>query len=185
MRLLFLCAFALVLLGTALPAAASDWLLTAVPQTEGKRGQVLDISRPFHVILTNATNHNLVVWKDWCSWGYFNLSFEFKGKDGKIIKVEKDTRVGWTRNGPAEFVVLPGCAYTFTIDLLGSNTKWTNVLDLHGAMTMQAIYKNTNEAFTGAKPNPQNKFPADMQKLFDSAWIGQVKSQAIPVIISR
>ena len=173
MRLHFLCALAAIMVATALPASASAWLLTAVPQKDGKGGQILSVSSPFHVILTNATNHNLVVWQSWCSWGYFNLSFEFKGKDGQIIKVEKDTRVTFTKNGPAEFVVLPGCAYTFAVDLRGSNTEWTNVQALHGAMTMQAIYKNSN------------KVPDAVQKQLKPVWTGQVKSQSIPVMISR
>ena len=180
----FFRAIVLVLLATTLPASASDWLLTAVPQTAVKNGQILDISKPFQVILTNATTHNLTVWSESCSWGYFNLSFEFKGKDGKIVKVEKDKRVGWTRNGPVEFVVLPGCAYTFTVDLLGSK-EWTNVAALQGAMTMKAIYKNTNDAFPEQKPIPANKYPTDMQKRLDSAWVGLVASAQIPVMIIR
>jgi hypothetical protein len=52
-------------------------------------------------------------------------------------------------------------------------------------MTMRAIYKNTNEAFPGEKPNPQIKIPDDWQKLIDSAWVGQVASEPMQVTIAR
>ena len=177
-------AVVLVFALTALPVRVADWLLTAVPQTTGKDGQVLSLSSPFRVILTNATNHNLTVWKEWCSWGYFNLSFEFASKDGKIVKVAKDPNQTWTKNGPAGFVVLPGCTYTVTVRFLGKK-EWTGVEGLHGVMSMKAIYKNTNEAFPGAKPNQQIKYPDVLQKRIDSAWVGQVESEPIQVTIVR
>jgi hypothetical protein len=171
MRLPFFRVIVLVLLATTLPVSASDWLLTAVPQTAGLSGQVLNISKPFQVILTNATNHNLTVWKESCSWGYWNLSFQFKGKDGKIVNVKKDTGVLGPRNFPDELEVLPGSAYTLTVDLLGSK-EWTNVEALHGELTMRVIYiSSIHEDML----NEQVK----------SVWLGQVTSDPIPVTIVR
>ena len=40
-----------------------------------------------------------MVWNEGGSWGYFNLSFEFASKDGKVVKVHK-TPTYFTRNFP-------------------------------------------------------------------------------------
>ncbi len=53
----------------------------------------------FHVILTNNSNEPQRIWKEWCSWGYYGLSFEISDGSGKTWIVKKKPR-GWTRNFP-------------------------------------------------------------------------------------
>ena len=145
MRLSFLCAIILGLALTILPATASNWLIVAVPQTSGKNGQILNVSQSFHVVLSNTSLHDLKLWDEWSSKGYFNLSFEFKGKDGKVVSVAKNPDVFWFKHSPQEIVVHPGCAYSIDVDF--SNAKeWLGVKNLTGKMTMRVIYKNTDKA---------------------------------------
>jgi len=182
----FLCAIFLFLVAAILPVSAADWLVVAVPQEDG---QVLDLSRPFHVILTNRTSHNLTVWKDSCSWGYFNLSFEFTGKDGKTIKVEKNRKVYLTRNGPSGFVVLPGCAYPMTVNLWGRSsggaTEWLGTEALRGSMKMKTLYQNTNAGSPETKQVSGALTVDSKKKPVAPIWIGRVASDPIRVSIQR
>jgi hypothetical protein len=181
-------ALALLFALAVLPVRAADWSFDVVPESSRKGELFISIHHPFYVVLTNVTDHDLTVWKEWCSWGYFNLSFEFTGKDGKVVKVEKDHNLFWTKNGPDGFVVMPGKHFVLSVTLsIKDKTAdmWIGAERLDGAMTLQAIYKNTNEAFPGEKPNPQNKFPSDMQKRIDSAWLGQVESEPMQVTVER
>jgi len=178
----FTCAVVLIFTLTVLPVAAGDWAIDVVPSDSGKENKVIYIHYPFSVVLTNLTDHDLTLWKEWCSWGYFNLSFELTGKDGKVVKVSKAGR-GWTRNGPAPYVVAPG--KPFVLNVTFKSQDWEGTENLNGPMTLKAIYKNSNEAFSGKKPNPQNQIQDDMQKLIHSAWVGQVESEPMQVTMVR
>ena len=35
-----------------------------------------DRKNPFHVLITNNSEEAVIIWKEWCSTGYFNLYFE-------------------------------------------------------------------------------------------------------------
>jgi len=178
----------LIFVLAAVPTRAADWSIDVVPQNSRDGVQYISLYDPFQVVLTNTTDHDLMVWKEWCSWGYFNLSFEFANKDGKVIKIAKDTNEEWTKNGPDGFVVKPGKHFVLSVTLVNrdkASDKWIGTEKLDGGMTIKAIYKNTNDAFPGEKPPPQNKIPHDRQKYIDSAWIGQVESEPMQITIVR
>jgi hypothetical protein len=168
---------------------AADLSVDIVPESSGgKDKQGINIWRTFFVILTNTSDHKLSVWNEECSWGYFNLSFEFTGKDGKVFRTSKNP-IGFTVNFPSGYVVLPGKHFVLAVAFRNWVRKdirdWSNTEKLDGTMTMKAIYKNTNEAFPGEKPNPLNKYSDVEQKLFDSAWVGEAQSEPIQVTIER
>jgi hypothetical protein len=187
MRLPFIYAIILLSALAILPVKASQWQLVAVPQTTGKDGAVLNIKEPFQVNLNNTSLHDLKVWKEWCSWGYFNLSFEFTGQDGEVVAVTKGGMMIWYGNMPDGLVVQPGCAYSIMVNLSGNNPigkkEWTGVEALQGKMTMRAIYSNSKEFTIGGKPT--SKAASDLDKQVNSAWFGTVKSEPIPVTIVR
>jgi hypothetical protein len=188
MRLHLLCATILLSALTILPVKASQWQLVAVPQTTGKEGSVLTISKPFQVILNNTSLHDLKVWKEWCSWGYFNLSFEFTDEKGKVAVIRKNGMI-WYGNKPDGMVIQPGCAYSITVNLSGKNDigwqAWTGVNALHGKMTMRVIYTNSKEFTIGGNPTTKSAYASDLDKQVNSAWFGTVKSEPIPVTIVR
>jgi len=161
-------AFALVFALVAIPVRAADWSIDVVPESSGKGGQFINLHVPFYVVLTNTTDHDLMVWKEWCSWGYFNLSFEFTDKDGKGIHVQKTGRE-WEKNFPDPFVVGAGKHYVLAVTLKAED--WEGTENLDGPMIMKAIYKNP-------KPNKSSEF-------IESAWAGQVESEPIQVTIER
>ena len=79
---------------------AADWSVDIVPESSREKdGLGISLWRTFHIVLTNTSDHNLMVWNEGGSWGYFNLSFEFASKDGKVVKVHK-TPTYFTRNFP-------------------------------------------------------------------------------------
>jgi hypothetical protein len=176
MRSHFLWALVLAFALIVFPLKAADWSIDVVPQSSRDGEQAIALSDPFQVVLTNTTDHDLILWGEWCSWGYSNLSFEFSSKDGKVTKVFRPMTT-WTRNGPDAFTVRPGKHFVLTVTLRSrekTHANWSGVESLEGLMTVKAIYKCTDEAFPGSKP--QVKFHDDMQKLIDSGWVGQVES---------
>ena len=46
-------------------------------------------SQHFYVVVTNVSREPLKLWREWCSWGYSNLSFQTIGPAGKTILIKK------------------------------------------------------------------------------------------------
>ena len=154
-------------------ATASDCSVDIVPESSGgKDKQGINVWRTFHVVLANISSHDLMVWNEACSWGYFNLSFEFTNGAGKVVKVHKEP-TGFTVNFPNGYVVSPEKHFVLAVKFLDPDRtdikEWSNTDDLVETMTMKAIYKNTNEAYPGEKTNPDDQFPPDMQKQINLA----------------
>jgi hypothetical protein len=68
----------------------------------------------FHVVVTNVSKQPARLWKEWCSWGYFNLSFIAAERDGKTVAVKKRER-GWDKNWPDWMIVAPGDHLVFDV----------------------------------------------------------------------
>lgn len=76
--------------------------VTIVPHRRGKGVEQIILNRPeshFHVVLTNPGGKEMRVWREWCSWGYYALSFEIKDAKGEVRAIKKGVR-GWTKNYP-------------------------------------------------------------------------------------
>jgi hypothetical protein len=149
---------------------AADWAIDVVPENSRNNGQSIHIAHPFFVVLSNTTDHDLTIWKEWCSCGYFNLSFDFSGKDGKVTHVKKRNQY-WTRNFPDPFIVGPGKRYVLEVDF--KPDTWEGTEGLYGPMLLQAIYENTNSH----KPIGGPAVP--------SAWLGRAVSESIQVTVER
>ena len=63
--------------------------------------------RHFHVVVDNIADVPVRLWREWCSWGYYNLTFEVRGPDGKIRHLRKGNRK-WAANSPDWCTVPPG-----------------------------------------------------------------------------
>jgi hypothetical protein len=61
----------------------------------------------FHVVVTNVSDNPAKVWKEWCSWGYYNLSLEARDPEGKVATISKRPR-GWDKNYPDPMEIAPG-----------------------------------------------------------------------------
>src|SRR5207253_1332755 len=72
----------------------------AVPARSGERRiEHRDSTTHFHVIVSNTSDRPERIWREWCSWGYFGLTFEFTDESGKKWIARKKERV-WTVNAP-------------------------------------------------------------------------------------
>jgi hypothetical protein len=101
------------------------WTLRIVPtRSSAKHGTMIDCASKdsrFYVVLTNTSESDLSVWREWCSWGYFCLSFDITLPDGKTIHVKK-TPIPWKKNYPDPFVVKPGDHFVYSVRFDG---QWT------------------------------------------------------------
>lgn len=172
MRFCFAWPIALVSLLAIFPLRASDLSVEVVPEGSKTEGFTISLKVPFHVVLTNTGDHDLTLWKEWCSDGYFNLSFEFTSQDGKVIKVEKAGR-DWAKNFPDGFVVKPGGHFVLPVTFSSNEPgayQWTGIESLQGVMTLKAIYKNASDFIPNGNPIPK-------------PWVGQVESKPMVVTI--
>lgn len=95
------------------PEAPPPLTVRIVPtQYHEKTGRT--ISGDFQVVLTNVSDRPVRLWREWCSWGYFSLSFVVTGEDGKSVAVRKKSR-GWDKNYPDATIVPPGDHFVFRV----------------------------------------------------------------------
>lgn len=148
MKLSLLSVFGVALVSGMVAYAAQDdhvpvSVSIAVPVRHGKRS--IEMHRPeahFHVVLKNISTHDVSLWREWCSWGYFNLIFEVTDSTGKTVVVKKKQR-GWNKNFP-DFATIDPNGH-FVIDVTFDPEVWENApLPEKGkshTVSMKAIYE--------------------------------------------
>jgi hypothetical protein len=161
-------------------ATAGDPLISvtiAVPMHKGERQiEYLESNSHFHVIIANTSDKPQRIWREWCSWGYFGLTFEFTDQNGKKWVARKEA-TAWTRNFPdwwtleaRESLVIDvyfGDLETwkgFPLPEKGLDFRWPeNGLQ---TVTMQAVFefKRDDDAFDEGQKN--------------GIWMGRVASKA-------
>ena len=80
-------------------------------------------SHHFYVVLTNDSDKLIRLWKEWCSWGSDNLSFEVTEEKGRSVAVTKSQR-DWTKDFPDWEVIPPGGHQVRR--LIFDSTEWEN-----------------------------------------------------------
>jgi len=99
----FLLSFMLTMMSIVVATAAGDSPITvsiAIPNNRHNERQLdYNTDKLFHVIVTNTSDEPIRIWREWCSWGYYGLSFEFTDATGKKWKAEKGL-TAWTKNYP-------------------------------------------------------------------------------------
>jgi hypothetical protein len=85
---------------------------------DGRTGDVIELfgDSHFHVVVTNSSGAPITLWKEWCSWGYFNLSFEARDASGRSFVISKKMR-GWDKNLPCPIVIGPGRPWVIDVSL--------------------------------------------------------------------
>ena len=117
-----------------------------VPSTfRDKIGRAIELhnsTRHFYVIVTNTSGEPVRLWREWCSWGYFNLSFVVTDEGGKTVSVKKRPR-GWDKNFRDWSIVPPGGHMVFEVSF--DEAIWQNApLPDRGrsrAIKMKAVYE--------------------------------------------
>jgi hypothetical protein len=129
-----------------------------------KTGRAIELYRPsqhFHVVVTNVSDEPIRLWREWCSWGYFNLSFEVTNGDGRPIAVRKRDRA-WDKNYPDWEIIPPGGHQVWDVTFDPTTWKDSPLPETPGsrAVSMRAIY--------GIRPDKETKEYG--------IWTGQVSS---------
>lgn len=76
----------------------------------------------FYIVLHNISGKDQRIWRDWCSWGYENLSLSAKLADGRVVSLTK-TAKKWTKNYPDAALVPEGESYVFEVHLSGKTCQ--------------------------------------------------------------
>jgi hypothetical protein len=117
----------------------------------------------FHVIIANASNKQQRIWREWCSWGYFGLTFEFTDESGKKWVAKKKGQV-WTRNAPDWWTLEPNETFAMDVYFADTNTWVDFPSPTNGSqtVTMQAVLE----------------FKPDDEARRHNVWTGRVVSKA-------
>ena len=136
----------------------------AVPSHHDNR--VIDLHSPsahFHVQISNKSKYAVNLWREWCSWGYFNLSFEVTNDAGKTWIVKKKDRP-WTKNFP-DFITL-GSNQSIIYNVDFDPKFWESSPLLNSARSQKLIVRAIYES----------KESGDAKK--NGVWSGKITSQA-------
>lgn len=126
LRLLLVLVMAVYLASLTIGAGEKKdpWKLRIVPtHSSDKHGTMLDCASKdshFYVVLTNISESDQSVWREWCSWGYFCLSFDITLPDGKTFHVKKKPRP-WKKDYADPFVVKSGNHFVYSVRF---DDKW-------------------------------------------------------------
>jgi hypothetical protein len=165
-------AIACVLLTLALPGdetakgpPAPRLAVRIVPSTFreeiGRAIELYQPSRCCYVVITNTSGSPVRLWREWCSWGYFNLSFVVADERGRTATVTKRPR-GWDKNFPDWSIVPPGDHMVFAVSFDASIWQGAPLPERGGSRTikMRAVYEVS----------------ADEEAKKRGVWIGRISS---------
>jgi hypothetical protein len=109
----------------------------------------------FHVVVENLSSAPIKLWKEWCSWGYFNLSFEARDSSGRSFVISKRNR-GWDKNFPCPIVIDAGRSWVIDVNL--DPSIWQN----------SPLSSDTGKATLRLKEDERSKS--------EKVWTGKVSS---------
>jgi len=159
-----------VLASSAQDDAAVSLSLRIVPTsftgTGARAITLIDPSQHFAVVLTNVGKSPVRVWRETCSWGYSNLSFEVQDQDGSLVTVTRRQRP-WEKNFQDWMVLPPGDHLVF--DVTFDATTWQHApLPEPGrqrTVGLRAVYESAdgkearaNKVWSGKVVSPQNPY---------------------------
>jgi hypothetical protein len=162
-------ALAAMMQGDKLPKARPDGDLQVriVPSSfREKTGRAIELYRPsqhFHVVVTNVSKEHVRLWREWCSRGYFNVSFTVTDESGKTVTVKKRPR-GWDKNYPDCSVIPPGGHMIFEISF--DDTTW------QGAPLPEPEMRQTRRV----RMKAVYAVPVDPETKRDGIWTGEISS---------
>lgn len=149
--------------------AQQDWtmeIVVPISNPAGEREITLDRYPRFHVMLKNTSGKTQKLWKDWNTWGYFNLSFIWRTAD-RVETIRHKTPSAWNGDFPDFWVIPAGETLILEIDMSSGN--WEGIPDLYGekiSATLEATYENK---------------PDGLARKF-GIWLGKLQSNKIDVV---
>ncbi|MGB0775989.1 MAG: hypothetical protein ACPGUY_09085 [Akkermansiaceae bacterium] len=164
MKLPIVCACFLLSMVALSAAAEKVWKLEIVPSRNSKgKGAILYAKKPqdnFYIILHNVSGREQRVWRDWCPWGYDNLSLIAELDNGKKVTLTR-TPNKWDKTYPDAALIPAGKSYVFAVRLAGKT--WSGLEKLNAAP-----FKLTVRYRIKASPEAKQK----------RVWVGEAQSVA-------
>lgn len=93
----------------------------------------------FLVLLENTSNHDIGIYRQWNSWGYYAIHFVVEGADGTQAVIKKGLRA-WSRNYPDCFWLAPGITHAFPICFTSDEWNGLEALSAKGAR-LKAVFQ--------------------------------------------
>ena len=118
------------------------------------------------MVLRNISSSPVKIWKDWNSWGYYNLSLSFSNADTSFT-ISKKSPTNWDGDFADYWTVPAGESLVLDIDMRAG--VWKGLPDLYGeilAGKLSATYENKPDALAA-------EF---------GIWTGKLTTASLPVI---
>ncbi len=135
-----------LLLGIVAESCAGDpalFVSVAVPANNSERRiEYRDRATHFHVVISNVSDKPQKIWREWCSWGYYGLSFVFTDEGGKKWVAKKQPR-DWTKNAPDWWTLAPRESLVLDV-YFGDSETWRGFPRPENGsrtITMQAVFQ--------------------------------------------
>jgi len=156
-----------------LSAAEEPPLAIAIAVAHRGKDRVIEYSAPnahFHVLITNTSDEPLRIWQEWCSWGYFGLSFECSDAEGGKWTAKKLPR-RWDKNYPDYWTLAAHESLVLDVSFADTRTwkGFRRPAGMSQEITMRAILEFQPEA--------------ESQK--HSVWTGRAASKADTYLLYR
>jgi hypothetical protein len=139
---------------------------TSSSEKVGQAIELFDKDRHFHVVVTNLSSAPIKLWEEWCSWGYFDLSFEARDVTGRRFVISKKMR-GWDKNFPCPVTIGAGRAWVIDVNLDPSIWQNSPLSSDRGQATLRlrAVFEisedeasKANGVWTGKVSSPEDEY---------------------------
>lgn len=127
----------------------------------------------FHVLLTNKGEKPIRIWKEWCSWGYFSLSFKIELADGKILYPKKQ-RTAWDKNFPAWMEIPPHGHTVFEVNFANDSSQLEYWADSPLSLPVTPITCKMTALFEITKSSEAKEY---------NVWTGSIESKSEEIIL--
>lgn len=141
-------------------------LIVPISNPQGQREISLARYPRLYAQLSNLSPQNIRIWKDWNSWGWFNLSLRMHTSGGDTL-VRRRSPGRWEGDFPDFWTLEPGESVILEIDM--RKAQWEGLPDLYGeklTAILTAVYEN--------KP--------DVLSEEYQIWTGAIYSRSLEVI---
>ena len=160
---------------------AADWLLEMVPIHLNAPIQTIRVgptTTAFYASLTNKSDRPLMVWKEWCSLGYFNLTFECTRGNGEVFALQRIFGY-WTRSFPDPYWVKPGEFYSWPV-VMDSNwggfpKNWKNGVQVK----IRAVYENVCDPNIEEMDRKRDQKELEMDEKIDQQLEEEIKEKKL------
>ncbi|MEL6652854.1 MAG: hypothetical protein AAFQ87_18795 [Bacteroidota bacterium] len=120
-------------------------LVVPISAPNGEREISIERYYQLHVLIKNVSPHPQRVWKDWNTWGYFNLQLEWEAA-GRTFPVRRKAPKVWDGDFPDYWTLNPGEVAILVVDLRSGD--WEGFPDLYGesiSASIKAVYENKQD----------------------------------------